>query len=135
MRKVLAEDGIHRRKATVKPLLSDTQKANRLAFCLKYWYIDWQEVIFTDESYFETGALRKRRARGVLRRAGEEYRPQNMDHKFQGGATVMFWGAILYGYDGSVLPYHVHRTPYETDDEKSAADFILHWEYIEAQQV
>lgn len=37
-------------------------------------------------------------------------------------------------YIGSILSYHVHRTPYETDDKQSAADFILHWEYIEAQQ-
>lgn len=100
VRKVLAEDGIHYRKATIKPLLSDIQKANRLAFCLGYRYVDWREVIFTDESYFEIGALRKRRARGVLRWAKEEYRPQNMDQKFQGDATVMFWGAILYEYDG-----------------------------------
>lgn len=80
--------------------MSDKQKAARLAFCLKYRYLDWREIIFTDESYFETGALRKRRARGVLRRAREEHLPQNMDRKFQGGVTVMFWGAILYGHDG-----------------------------------
>lgn len=131
---MLAEDGIHWRKATIKPLLSEKQGAKRLEFCLAYRYLDWREVIFTDESYFETGAFRKRRTWGVLRHANEEYRPQNMDRKFQGGATVMFLVAMLYGQDGSVLPYHIYRTPYETDDEKCAAEFILDWEYIEVQQ-
>lgn len=34
----------------------------------------------------------------------------------------------------SILPYHVYCTPYETDDEKRAAEFILYCKYIEAQQ-
>jgi len=43
------------------------------------------------------GNLRSRRARRVLRRAGEAYRPQNINRKFAQGATVMFWCAICYG--------------------------------------
>ena len=100
VRKVLAENNIHRRKATEKPTLSQEQKEARLAFCLEYRYQDWREVIFTDESYFETGALQRRRARGVLRRPGEAFLPQNLNRKFAKGATVMFWGAILYGKKG-----------------------------------
>lgn len=38
----------------------------------------------------------------------------------------MLWGAIVYGYDESVLPYHVYYTPYDTNNENSATDFILH---------
>jgi len=83
-----------------KPTLNPEQKARRLAFCHHYQNYDWRNIIFTDESYFETGGLRARRARGVLRRAGEAYRPQNIDRKFAQGATVMFWGAILYGKSG-----------------------------------
>jgi len=56
--------------------------------------------VFTDESYFETGALRHRRASGVLHQAGKAFVPRNLNHKFQQGATVMFWGAILYDYKG-----------------------------------
>jgi hypothetical protein len=80
--------------------MNEIHKANRLAFCLRNRYLDWKDVIFTDESYFETSNLRERRARGVLRRAGEAFVPRNMNRKFHGGATVMFWGAILYGYAG-----------------------------------
>ena len=59
--------------------------------------------MFTDESYFETGALRRRRARGVLRRAGEAFLPRNLNRKFPKGATVMFWGAILHGHKGKLI--------------------------------
>jgi len=103
VRKVLADNGIHRRKPTEKPTLSPKQKASRLAFCLEYRYQNWEDVVFTDESYFETGALRRRRARGVLRRAGEAFLPRNLNRKFAQGATVMFWGAILYGYKGKSI--------------------------------
>lgn len=147
----MAEDGIHRRKPTEKLCLSEKQKLARLAFCLQYRYLDWREVIFTDESYFETGALRRRRAKGVLRRAGEAYLPRNINRKFASGATVMFWGAILYGhsgitpyiliilitnnYLGAELPYHTYKTPYETPKERKTADQQLAWEYqLELQQ-
>lgn len=158
VQKVLAENGIHRRKPTGKPALSLKQKAARLAFCLEYRYHDWEDVVFTDESYFETGALRSRRARGVLRRAGEAFLPQNLNHKFAQGATVMFWGAILYGYKGksislfiikyiykclkihntnlhthtgSELPYHLYPTPYETKSQQATAVVQLRREWEE----
>lgn len=78
MAKVLTENKIHQRKPTTKPTLSPAQQATHLAFCYQHRNYDWQSVIFTDESYFETGNLRRRRARGVLHRAGEAYRPQNI---------------------------------------------------------
>lgn len=36
VRKILAEDGIYRRKATEKPHLTDEHKARRLEFCHRY---------------------------------------------------------------------------------------------------
>ena len=77
--------------------------------------------MFTDESYFETGNLRSRRARGVLRRSGEEYLSRNMNRKFPKGASVMFWGCIRYNFNGEQLPYHVYKTPYETKKEEQIA--------------
>ncbi|KAL7267932.1 hypothetical protein RUND412_009467 [Rhizina undulata] len=59
--RALAENGIHRRKPTMKPFLSDQQKAKRLAWCLKHRDTDWCNVIFTDETACKTGALRGRR--------------------------------------------------------------------------
>jgi hypothetical protein len=101
IRKTLASDNIHRRKPTKKPLMSSKHKADRLAFCLKYRSQNWHDIIFTDESYFETSALRTRRSRGVLRRPGEAFIDRNLDRKFHGGATVMIWGAIIYGQTGT----------------------------------
>lgn len=103
MKRVLVENNINRRKATEKPTLSQKHKDARLAFCLQYRNQNWADIVFTDESYFETGALRRRRARGVLRRPGAAYLPQNINRKFAQGATVMFWGAILYGKSGKFI--------------------------------
>lgn len=97
---VLADNGIHRRLATLKPLWRRKEKAARLPFCLKYWYLNWLEVIFTFESYCETGALQKGWVEGVLQCAEEEHIPQNMHCTFPGGVAVMFWDAILYGHVG-----------------------------------
>jgi len=96
----LRENKIYRQKRVLKPTLCPEQKASQLAFCYLHQGRDWGEIIFTDQSYFETGSLRSRRVRGVLRWASEAYRPQNIDRKFAQGATVMFWGAILYGKSG-----------------------------------
>ena len=60
VRKVLQENGINRRKAAEKSSLTPQQQAARLAFCLDHQNTNWKEVIFTDEPYFETGALRRR---------------------------------------------------------------------------
>lgn len=132
--KTLAADGIHRRKPKKKPLMNDRHKADRLAFCLSHRQTDWRDVIFTDETYFETSNLRERRARGVLHRIGEAYLDRNMDRKFQGGASVMFWGAIVYGYPGSELPYHVYKSPYETQQEKRVASQALQREFEEERR-
>lgn len=70
-----------------------------------------------------------RRAKGVLRRAGEAYIPRNINRKFGTGSTIMFWGAILYDQSGAQLPYHIFKTPYETARERAEADVQLQQEY------
>jgi len=60
VRKVLQENEINRRKAAEKHSLTVPQQAARLAFCLAHRHTNWKEIIFTDESYFETGALCRR---------------------------------------------------------------------------
>jgi len=99
---ILAENGIHGCKPTEKPFLKPEHRAAQLTFCLRYIYQNWEEVIFTDKTYFETGDLRHRRSSGVLRRSGKAYLLQNMNVMFPKGATVMFWGAILHGHAGTV---------------------------------
>ncbi|RPB17440.1 hypothetical protein P167DRAFT_561706 [Morchella conica CCBAS932] len=126
LRELATEAGLN---PTKKPLMNEIHKANRLAFCLRNRDQDWRDIIFTDESYFETSNLRERRVRGVLRRAGEKFVPRNMNRKYFGGSTVMFWGAILYGYAGSELPYHIYKMPYETPREQALALTMLLAEY------
>lgn len=123
---VLSSDGIHRCRPTKKPFLTANAKAARLVRALKYRNFDFKKVLFTDESLFESSALRSAHAKGVLRRAGEEYLPQNLDRHFTKGSAAMLWGGIMHGYAGSQLPYYFFPTPVETPAEKQAA--ILHLE-------
>jgi len=103
MSKALWENKIYRGKPVKKPILNDGQKERRLAFCYQYEGRNWQELIFTDKSYFETGNLHSRCARGVLRHAGEAYKPHNINRKFAQGAPVIIWGVFLYGKSGMYL--------------------------------
>lgn len=86
-------------------------------------------MVFTDETYFETGDLRMRRAGGVLRHAHEAYLPRNLNRRFAAGSIVMFWRAILYDHSGNQLQFHILKTPYETPREKRKADVLLQREY------
>ncbi|RPB02010.1 hypothetical protein L873DRAFT_1842147 [Choiromyces venosus 120613-1] len=70
-----------------------------------------------------------RHTHGVLYHPGEAYLPQNLNRKFPKGATVMFWGVILYGHKGSELPYHLYPTPYETKQQISSVVTQLHHEW------
>lgn len=79
VKRVLESDSICCRKSTKKPLLSAEQKTARLEFCLQYRYLNWQNMIFTDESYFEAGNLRSRRARSVLQRPEEADLARNIN--------------------------------------------------------
>jgi len=118
---VLSADGIHRRRPTQKPFLTANARAARLAWAIRYRDFDFKKVLFTDESLFEASALRSAHARGVLRRAGERYLPQNLDKRFPKGQAAMFWDGIMYGYAGSQLPYYFFPTPIETPAERQAA--------------
>jgi len=66
VQRILAEDNIHRYTPTEKPLLTEDHKKRRLQFCRDNWDRDWSTVVCTDESYFETGALRSRRKMAQL---------------------------------------------------------------------
>jgi len=123
---ILAADGIHRRKPTKKTFLTEKAKRQRLEWALKYQNFDFSKVLFTDESYFEASTLRSSHAKGVLRRAGEQYLPQNLDRKFLKGSAAMFWGGIMAGYDGSQLPCHFFPSPIETPAQRRAS--IIHLE-------
>lgn len=126
--RVLATDRIHRRTATTKPYLNDTQKQNRLQFAQQYLHFDWTKVLFLDEAYFEPSALRSGHAKGVLRRAGEQHLPHNMNRKFYKGKSAMFWGGIMHGYAGVELLYYLFTNPAESKTQKDAATLLLQQE-------
>jgi len=126
---VLSSDGIHRCRPTKKPFLTMSAKAARLIWARRYPDFDFRKVLFTDESIFEASARRSARAKGVLRRAGEEYQPQNLNRRFHKGTSAMFWGGIMYGYEGSQLPYYFFPTPIETTAQRQAAIVQLEQEF------
>ncbi len=58
IRKILNDNGYHRRVAVAKPFLTDNAMAKRLAFAQKYSHwnkSDWSRVIFTDEAAIQNG--------------------------------------------------------------------------------
>lgn len=126
----MASDGIHRRRATTKIGITAKQKQAQYEWCLEHRNRDWRTVAFVDESFFETGTIRSRHARGVLRRAGEAYLDRCINRTYQNkGVTVMIFGLILYGYNGGMLPLHIWNTPIETAAEKEAAEKELDEEF------
>ena len=98
----------------------DNAKRERLEWALKYQNFDFSKVLFTNESLFEASTLRSSHAKGVLRRAGELFLPQNLDRKFPKGTATMFWGGIMAGYDGSQPPCHFFPSPVETPAQRHA---------------
>lgn len=123
--RVLAADGIHRCAPTTKPFLTVKQKEERLLFAQTHINFDFTHVLFQDESYFEPGRLRSMHAKGVLRCAGEQFLPRNINQKFSKVKSAVFWGGIMYGYFGAELPYYLFPNPFETTEEKIAATNLL----------
>jgi len=64
---ILAADGIHQRWSTQEPFLTVEAKAAQLKYALKYWYFNFQKVLFTDESHFKASTYNSLHAKGVLR--------------------------------------------------------------------
>ena len=92
LRRRLQELGFRNRIARRKPVLSDRNKAQRLAFCLKYkdWSVeDWGKVLFTDETKVEISP-----PRAVWRKAGEELLSAHVAGTKRWGISVMIWGSM-----------------------------------------
>jgi len=84
---ILAADGIHRRRPTQKVFLKVRAQAVRLEWALKYQNLNFQKGLFTDECHLEASTSCSSHAKGVLRRAGEAYLPQNLDRRFPRGSS------------------------------------------------
>lgn len=94
--KELHQIGIFSCIAAKKPLITETQRINRLNWCLekRHWGVSkWKEIIWSDESRFEIfksdGPCR------VWRALGERFNIENLSPTVKhGGGGVMMWGCF-----------------------------------------
>ena len=76
-----ASDGLHKRKARKKPLLTPAHVLRRLEWARNNSQTDWRSVVFTDEATVESG-----QRRGTLAGAGE-----SKLWKTESGSTTITW--------------------------------------------
>jgi len=105
VRRILAEEGLHRRKARAVIFLKPEQKRSR-----KEWakdHLDWDmedfsRVIYSDEAYIVLGD-----SKGpvwVTRSADEVYNDDCVVPKFkQSSLRIMVWGCIMRGRKGPLV--------------------------------
>ena len=105
IRRVLADEGYHRRVARKVPYLTKMQKQARLAWARQNKDMepkDWQRVIFSDECYVCLGDKQGRIY--VTRRADEVLLDECLVPTFkQSSVRVMVWGCIIEGYKGPLV--------------------------------
>jgi len=105
VRRALAEEGIHRRKARKVPFLTPKQKRARLLWAKKYVKLlieDWKHVIWSDECYIYLGD--KKGDIWVTRSSAEVWHEDCLVPKFQQSSIrVMMWGCIAYGKKGPLI--------------------------------
>jgi hypothetical protein len=96
LHKEIHELGVNSCIAVKKPFLSDVHKAKRLAFAKEHlhWTIDdWNNVIWTDESFFEVG--KQSRQIRVWRKVYERYNWDCLAPTFKSRRTsLIVWGAL-----------------------------------------
>jgi transposase len=105
VRRVLADDGYHRRVARKVPYLTKKHKQARLAWAKKNKAMkrkDWGRVIFSDECYVHLGDKQGRIY--VTRRADEVMVEECLVPTFkQSSVRVMVWGCIIEGEKGPLV--------------------------------
>ena len=95
VRRYLRKSGLFGQVSARKPLLSKCQAKRRLQWCkayLSYTAVDWERIIFSDESRVTTHSNSRRYV----------WRPRNSRYKFKytcktvkyGGISVLVWGTI-----------------------------------------
>lgn len=104
-------------KPTTKPALTKEMKKARLKFCLKYWYFDQRNVIWTDETSVVLGHRRGRRR--VWRRAEERFNTHVMQRRWKGAKEFMFWGAFSWQEKG---PCHIWKDETAKEKREATAD-------------
>ena len=105
VRRVLAEEGYHRRVAKKVPYLTKDHKRARLAWAKRNKDMDskdWQKIIFSDECYIYLGDKQGRIY--VTRRADEVLLDECLVPTFkQSSVRIMVWGCIMEGHKGPLV--------------------------------
>ena len=89
--RVLKEHGYRVYKRTIKPGLTKEQMKERLKWCLEHehWTLeDWKNVIFTDETSVQMGAVRGKRR--VWRKKDETFHPHVVTRRWKGFSEFMW---------------------------------------------
>lgn len=109
VRRILEEEGYHRRKARKVVYLTPQNKKQRHEWAKKFegWGSeDWERVIWSDEVYVVLGD--RKGSVYVTRKADEEFHKDCVVPKFkQSNLRIMAWGCIMKGKKGplTVLEY------------------------------
>jgi len=105
VRRVLADEGYHRRVARKVPYLTKGHKQARLAWARRnkgMAFEDWTRIIFSDECYIQLGDKHGRTF--VTRCADEVLLDECLVPTFkQSSVRVMVWGCIIEGYKGPLV--------------------------------
>ena len=89
--RTLKENGYSSFKKTIKPGLKNEDKLTRLEWCLEHehWILeDWKNVIWTDETSVQLGAVRGKRR--VWRKSDEAFHPHVITRRWKGFSEFMW---------------------------------------------
>lgn len=105
VRRVLAETGMHRRRARAVIFLKPQQREGRRKWAEQHrdWNMDdFERIIYSDESYITLGDSRG--TVWVTRTADEVYHDDCVVPKFkQSSLRIMVWGCIMKGRKGPMV--------------------------------
>jgi hypothetical protein len=117
IQRIFKRNNIHKVKPTRKQGLTNTMKAARLAFCLKYkdWVLeDWKNIIWTDETSVVLG--HRRNGSRLWRTKEDRYNLTVIRPRWNGTSEFIFWSCFTYDKKG---PYHIWKK--EMTQEKKQA--------------
>ena len=94
----LKKNGLRRRIAATKPLLSEIHKKTRLKFAMDHYELTfgfWKSILFTDETSIEVGVIKGKIK--VWRRRGARFAEKNIVRSNKSGRkSIMFWGNFFF---------------------------------------
>ena len=110
IRRIAAEDGLHRQVMRRAPIITDNTKHKRLQWVEDNINTDWHQVLWTDEVPLTIG--KDPRRRWVTRRAGEAYSEGMTLPALPQGKQIMAWSVIGFNYKGHLIRFDLNaRTP------------------------